>query len=69
MFTAASRPTEAGVVAIFLSSLLSGKTLINGDGKQTRDYVYVGDVVAANVAALESASSADQYRHRCRNRC
>jgi len=43
-------------VAIFLSSLLSGKTpLINGDGKQTRDYVYVGDVVAANVAALESA--------------
>lgn len=46
---------EAGVVAIFLSLLLSGKTpLINGDGKQTRDYVYVGDVVAANVAALES---------------
>ncbi|MSP39416.1 MAG: NAD-dependent epimerase/dehydratase family protein [Deltaproteobacteria bacterium] len=47
---------EAGVVAIFLSLLLSGKTpLINGDGKQTRDYVYVGDVVAANVAALESS--------------
>lgn len=46
---------EAGVVAIFLSLLLSGKTpIINGDGKQTRDYVYVGDVVAANLAALES---------------
>ena len=46
---------EAGVVAIFLSLLLTGKTpLINGDGKQTRDYVYVGDVVAANVAALDS---------------
>jgi UDP-glucose 4-epimerase len=46
---------EAGVVAIFLSMLLSGKTpLINGDGKQTRDYVFVGDVVAANLAALES---------------
>jgi len=46
---------EAGVVAIFLSQLLTGKTpVINGDGKQTRDYVYVGDVVAANVAALES---------------
>ena len=46
---------EAGVVAIFLSLLCSGKTpLINGDGKQTRDYVYVGDVVAANLAALES---------------
>jgi UDP-glucose 4-epimerase len=47
---------EAGVVAIFLSLLLSGKTpVINGDGRQTRDYVYVGDVVAANVAALESS--------------
>lgn len=46
---------EAGVVAIFLSLLLSGKTpVINGDGKQSRDYVYVGDVVAANVAAIES---------------
>lgn len=45
---------EAGVVAIFLSLLLTGKApIINGDGKQTRDYVYVGDVVAANVAALE----------------
>jgi len=47
---------EAGVVAIFLSLLLSGKTpVINGDGRQTRDYVYVGDVVAANVAALDSS--------------
>jgi UDP-glucose 4-epimerase len=47
---------EAGVVAIFLSLLLSGKTpIINGDGKQTRDYVFVGDVVAANVAALASS--------------
>jgi UDP-glucose 4-epimerase len=47
---------EAGVVAIFLSMLLAGKTpLINGDGAQTRDYVYVGDVVAANLAALDSS--------------
>jgi UDP-glucose 4-epimerase len=47
---------EAGVVAIFLSLLLGGKTpVINGDGGQTRDYVYVADVVAANVAALESS--------------
>ncbi|HSK30374.1 MAG TPA: NAD-dependent epimerase/dehydratase family protein [Candidatus Limnocylindria bacterium] len=47
---------EAGVVAIFLSLLLSGKIpVINGDGLQTRDYVYVGDVVAANVAALDSS--------------
>jgi UDP-glucose 4-epimerase len=36
--------------------LLAGKTpVINGDGRQTRDYVYVGDVVAANVAALQSS--------------
>jgi UDP-glucose 4-epimerase len=47
---------EAGVVAIFLSLLLAGKTpVINGDGRQTRDYVYVGDVVAANMAALQGS--------------
>jgi UDP-glucose 4-epimerase len=46
---------EAGVVAIFISQLLAGKSpVINGDGKQTRDYVFVGDVVRANVAALDS---------------
>ena len=44
---------EAGVVAIFISQLLAEKSpTINGDGKQTRDYVFVGDVVRANVAAL-----------------
>jgi UDP-glucose 4-epimerase len=44
---------EAGVVAIFFGKLTSGDTpLIFGDGRQTRDYVYVGDVVAANMAAL-----------------
>ena len=49
-----SNKGEAGVVAIFISLLLAGKVpVINGDGKQTRDYVYVGDVVNANVAALE----------------
>ena len=47
---------EAGVVAIFLTLLLAGKTpVINGDGGQTRDYVYVGDVVAANVNAVSSS--------------
>ena len=46
---------EAGVVAIFLSLLLAGQTpIINGDGRQTRDYVYVGDVVTANLAAVDS---------------
>ena len=44
---------EAGVVAIFTSKLLSGeKPVINGEGKQTRDYTFVGDVVRANVLAL-----------------
>jgi len=44
---------EAGVVAIFLHKLLRDEQpTINGDGLQTRDYVYVGDVVAANTAAL-----------------
>jgi UDP-glucose 4-epimerase len=44
---------EAGVVAIFLDRLLSGQEcVINGDGRQTRDYVFVEDVVAANLAAL-----------------
>jgi UDP-glucose 4-epimerase len=39
---------EAGVVAIFCSRLLEGKPLtVFGDGQQTRDYVYVGDVAAA----------------------
>lgn len=44
---------EAGVVAIFLNRLLAGKEcVINGDGLQTRDYVYVGDVVTANLASM-----------------
>ncbi len=43
---------EAGVVAIFCQRLLSGQSpRIFGDGSQTRDYVYVGDVVEANVRA------------------
>jgi UDP-glucose 4-epimerase len=47
---------EAGVIAIFIDQLLSGKTpVINGDGKQTRDFVYVGDVAAANLLALDSS--------------
>lgn len=43
---------EAGVVAIFCTRLLDGRPLtIFGDGEQTRDYVYVKDVVAANMLA------------------
>lgn len=44
---------EAGVIAIFCDKLLAGQQpVINGEGKQTRDYVFVTDVVAANLAAL-----------------
>jgi len=47
---------EAGVVAIFTRRLLSGRACtINGDGEQTRDYVYVGDVADAVARALASA--------------
>ena len=45
---------EAGVVAIFVKKLLScEQPVINGDGNQTRDYVYVADVVEANYQAFQ----------------
>ena len=45
---------EAGVVAIFCNRLLADQPLtIFGDGEQTRDYVFVGDVVQANLKAAE----------------
>ncbi|MBM4363166.1 MAG: NAD-dependent epimerase/dehydratase family protein, partial [Deltaproteobacteria bacterium] len=45
---------EAGVVAIFSRKLLAGAAgTIYGTGEQTRDFVFVGDVVRANLAALE----------------
>ncbi|WP_127583441.1 NAD-dependent epimerase/dehydratase family protein [Paenibacillus koleovorans] len=44
---------EAGVVSIFLDRMLQGESpLINGDGLQTRDFVYVGDVADAVAAAV-----------------
>jgi UDP-glucose 4-epimerase len=45
---------EAGVVAIFTARMLAGEAaVINGTGEQERDFVYVADVMDANVAALE----------------
>ncbi len=46
---------EAGVVAIFIGKLLRGECLpVNGDGNQTRDFIYVDDIVRANLAILTS---------------
>jgi len=49
---------EAGVIAIFCGKLRAGeRPTVFGDGRQTRDYIYVGDVVAAALAAAESLAS------------
>lgn len=49
---------EAGVFAIFCEQMLADEQpLIYGDGSKVRDYVYISDVVAANVAALERGTN------------
>lgn len=53
---------EAGVVAIFSQKIVAGdQPIINGKGEQTRDYVFVGDVVSANIKALEGNKSCESY--------
>jgi UDP-glucose 4-epimerase len=53
---------EAGVVAIFAGCLLSGqRPTIFGDGSATRDYTYVGDVVAANILAAGASGKSGPY--------
>jgi len=48
---------EAGVIAIFCSRILAGKPcIVFGDGAQTRDYVYAGDVAKASLSALSAPS-------------
>jgi UDP-glucose 4-epimerase len=45
----------SGVIAIFIARAVAGKPVtIYGDGRQTRDFIYVGDVVRANILACES---------------
>jgi UDP-glucose 4-epimerase len=45
---------EAGVISIFIGKFLQQQGVrIDSDGEQTRDYVYVGDIARANLAALE----------------
>ena len=53
---------EAGVVAIFAGRLAAGETCtINGNGEQTRDYVYAGDVARANALALGDGVPSGAY--------
>ena len=53
---------EAGVIAIFAGRLLDGKQpVIFGDGEATRDYTFVGDVVAANLTAAENHNATGSY--------
>lgn len=49
---------ECGVIAIFTEKILNKtQPVINGNGEQTRDYVYVNDVVEANILALKAKAS------------
>jgi UDP-glucose 4-epimerase len=49
---------EAGVVAIFSGKMLRGEPVtVNGDGKQTRDYVFVGDVARMSLLALDNPAT------------
>jgi UDP-glucose 4-epimerase len=49
---------EAGVIAIFCGRLRAGeRPTVFGDGRQTRDYIYVGDVVAAALSAAAAEAS------------
>jgi UDP-glucose 4-epimerase len=53
---------EAGVIAIFCGCLMSAaKPTVFGDGLQTRDYVYVSDVVEANLAAIDHPGTSGAF--------
>lgn len=51
----------SGVISIFMKKILSGEQpVIYGDGSQTRDFIYVGDVVRANLLAMRSAKASGE---------
>jgi UDP-glucose 4-epimerase len=53
---------EAGVVAIFCNALMQEQqAFIYGDGTQTRDYVFIGDLVQAHLKALDHIGESDTY--------
>lgn len=53
---------EAGVVSIFVTRMLANESVaVNGTGKQTRDFVYVGDVVSAAMAVLKKKQLAGPF--------
>lgn len=53
---------EAGVIAIFCKRMLADEPVrVNGTGKQTRDYIYVGDVVSALLKGLDAKRLAGPY--------
>ncbi len=53
---------EVNVIAIFLNKMLSGEQpVINGDGRQTRDYIYIDDITAANLLALKHLKKSGIY--------
>ena len=57
---------EAGVVAIFTGQMLADQpVVINGDGEQERDFVFVGDCAGANLLALENPSASGIYNLGC----
>jgi UDP-glucose 4-epimerase len=59
---------EAGVIAIFLNKLLKGEPItIHGSGEITRDYIYVEDVVRANLLALKNDTSSWKLEKRLIN--
>jgi len=53
-----STKNESGVITIFIERVLKGKRpTVFGDGKQSRDFIYISDVVHANILAVESENS------------